>query len=503
MTPLEASGYGLAIGTIFTAIGVLVEPSSSVPFGVVSGWLHSGCAIAFSVLSLCLPRSVLSCCSRLSTYLFHRRNPVFQLLYLTLMLGCYTLFILYALPFLPATSVQHYIHPIAVFAALLSFAAACQLPTYLTPANATSALHRYPPCPQLYRDGLVCPTCHLVKPPRSKHCAVCRRCVLRFDHHCVWVNACVGESNHRWFLCFLLVHSAFLVYGAWLLWQILYVVLFQSPLSHRFPHTWQFYAQYLSYYHHIPVGLLFLASSLSLLLAGFTSYHLYLVCTNQTTNERHKRADIKAGRNPLLHWDCLPLIEREKASQAQLRRVQGQLLMLDETLAAQHTQWSTVLNEERTHRAPHTANNGPLTQQLSEADRVERCRQLFERQTELKAEIDRCREAVDAKQQEEDERLASGQGRGGHVPNPYDRGWLANMRELLVVPPHTEASASGVAGVAKREETETDNGHVNGVAHRVEADEVISKVNGVSEAHALEETENGARTATKRRRRKN
>ena len=35
-----------------------------------------------------------------------------------------------------------------------------------------------------------------VQPPRAKHCHDCDKCVLQFDHHCVWLGTCIGQGNH-------------------------------------------------------------------------------------------------------------------------------------------------------------------------------------------------------------------------------------------------------------------------------------------------------------------
>lgn len=52
-------------------------------------------------------------------------------------------------------------------------------------------------------NSQLCPDCEVVRTSRSRHCAICNRCTERFDHHCPWINNCVGLKNHNMFLFFL------------------------------------------------------------------------------------------------------------------------------------------------------------------------------------------------------------------------------------------------------------------------------------------------------------
>ncbi|URE03787.1 DHHC palmitoyltransferase [Musa troglodytarum] len=61
---------------------------------------------------------------------------------------------------------------------------------------------------QLSEEGMFyCSLCEVLK--YSKHCRVCDKCVDGFDHHCRWINNCIGRKNYRRF--FILMASSLLL----------------------------------------------------------------------------------------------------------------------------------------------------------------------------------------------------------------------------------------------------------------------------------------------------
>uniref|UniRef100_A0A672R6I1 Palmitoyltransferase n=1 Tax=Sinocyclocheilus grahami TaxID=75366 RepID=A0A672R6I1_SINGR len=112
------------------------------------------------------------------------------------------------------------------------------------------------------------------QPMRARHCQTCKRCVRRFDHHCPWIDNCVGERNHKWFLLYLCVQFDHHIWGLW------------SGVV--FAPTWQLWFTQNGFL----LGAFAVTAVFSVVVLLLLCIHLYLASVNSTTWEFMSRQRI-------------------------------------------------------------------------------------------------------------------------------------------------------------------------------------------------------------------
>ncbi|KAF9196673.1 hypothetical protein BGZ50_008618 [Haplosporangium sp. Z 11] len=123
--------------------------------------------------------------------------------------------------------------------------------------------------PSAQSHPLWCNKCHHVKPERAHHCRVCRRCVLKMDHHCPWVLNCVGQDNYKFFVLFIFYTAV----------HCIFILASTIPLYLRFSGN--------SWTRQIQMVAVVMSGIFGITLVVFTITHIRLIFLNRTTIEDH------------------------------------------------------------------------------------------------------------------------------------------------------------------------------------------------------------------------
>ncbi|KAJ7975034.1 S-acyltransferase [Quillaja saponaria] len=119
-----------------------------------------------------------------------------------------------------------------------------------------------------------CDKCSTYKPPRAHHCRVCRMCILRMDHHCSWINNCVGHWNYKAFFLLMLYATIVSSYSM--------VMIISSALKK----DWEPDGRISPKIFYVTCGVMM--ASLTITLGTLLGWHVYLILHNMTTIEYYE-----------------------------------------------------------------------------------------------------------------------------------------------------------------------------------------------------------------------
>ncbi|EDO30109.1 predicted protein, partial [Nematostella vectensis] len=280
---------------------VLLCGGSSFHRGGVISWIRRkilyGYLLVEGACINCLPTFITRGTSRIVDFVFYTRNHFLQAFYLFLVIGGSLVYSLHILPYFDKMNSFAYSTYCLIIINISFFVICCYAePGVVTPSNMAASIQRYK-YDGYYYIRKECPTCELDKPARSKHCSLCKACINRFDHHCSWVNNCIGANNYGFFIGFIFTAAALCIYVTFLVMIVfVYISITQRLLEgqyvdsegNEYSITIRHVVQFLLVNFPAIFTLFMVVLIFGIFLTLFTIFHFYLLLTNQTTNELFK-----------------------------------------------------------------------------------------------------------------------------------------------------------------------------------------------------------------------
>lgn len=140
-----------------------------------------------------------------------------------------------------------------------------------------------------------CDTCGTYRPPRCSHCRVCDNCVENIDHHCTFLNTCIGRRNYFTFFAFLI--ASILCACISIVFCVLHIYYLtrspQTPLPAGGFGEGKSFQQALKA-TPLSAVVFFLSIAVLIPITTLFCYHIRLICLNRTTVEQIRINTTKA-----------------------------------------------------------------------------------------------------------------------------------------------------------------------------------------------------------------
>ena len=135
-----------------------------------------------------------------------------------------------------------------------------------------------------------CPTCHIVRPERTKHCRQTDCCIKVFDHHCPWTGNSVGRRNYKYFIAFIFFTACSSIINALAAALLIYATVTKMKRGEATDWVGIVAGPVLTLWNTFVFSLV----------GALLGFHIYLIYKGQTTNEflRGERKGVIKARNP-------------------------------------------------------------------------------------------------------------------------------------------------------------------------------------------------------------
>ena len=294
--------FVLVLIIIFTGIYIIFcAPSNEYNFlGRIKLRLKSG----FEQFMTFLPAPIKNRIMSTYNYFVYKPNPSVQIFYVVLVL---TLFLIYYYNgikiYFPHKIISYNyvygLYTILFFAIYIFYLCSISNPGIIKSNNISYLKKKYPYDFLFNSDEKFCKKCNLEKINRSKHCIICDKCIEKFDHHCIWINNCVGGKNLKYFYYFIFIHWILVTYASILSSAFFYFEIkeknlfnqlyYEPQTGKKFNATYMTVFKYLLWKHYFLMATTLMLIFVSFFLFFFLYSQFKLLIQNYTSNEKNRQ----------------------------------------------------------------------------------------------------------------------------------------------------------------------------------------------------------------------